>query len=90
MGLLRRFLISLSLIVLLLPAAIYLRERLLVDRCLDRGGGFDYVAGECRFDRSPPYVPFLSRYGVFVVACVAASLLSLGVAVFGLRRPSNR
>ncbi len=67
----------------LLPIfAIWLQEFLAVDACLDRGGSFNYVAGQCDLIENHTYVAFSARHGLAVaLSVVAAALLSAGFLV---------
>ena len=46
----------------LLLAIDFLRESLLVDRCFDSGGSFDYVRSLCDSGVSHPYIPYARRH----------------------------
>ena len=48
-------------VLLLSPVAVYVKEFIAVDVCLDAGGSYDYSTGECDISASHPYVPFSSR-----------------------------
>lgn len=78
MGRLGKSCLFLAAVVLLVPGAVYVTEWVEADRCLDRGGSFDYVAGACHLDAQMPFVPFVQRHGVLLVVCVvAAAILSV-------------
>jgi hypothetical protein len=48
--------------VLISPLFIYVSEFVAVDRCLDSGGSYDYVRGECDDRENHPYIPFRERH----------------------------
>jgi hypothetical protein len=62
--------------------AMWLQEFLAVDACLDRGGSFNYVAGQCDLIESHAYVAFSARHGLAIaLSVVAAAILSVGFLV---------
>ena len=54
--------LALGLIILWPIATAYIREFRLVDRCLDRGGSFDYAGMRCDHNEAHAYIPFTSRH----------------------------
>ena len=61
------------------------REQLAVDRCLDRGGSFDYACSTCDFANDHRYHPYLARHPVRVPVVLAMSIVLAGVALFARR-----
>jgi len=55
---------------------------LAVDRCLDQGGSFDYVRGECDLENSHSAISLGKTHGFLLVAAVLAAIQS----VLALRR----
>ena len=60
----------------LLLAVHFMREFLLVDRCLDSGGSFDYVRMVCDREESHPYIPYVERYAKSMMAGLIAILIA--------------
>jgi len=73
---------TLLILVLIIPAVIlagfYVRERYLVDTCIDNGGSFNYTTMTCDLSVSHPYIPFVARHRVFISACLALLVAWLG------------
>lgn len=44
----------------------YVREALLVDSCLDRGGSFDYLRMICDHELNHAFLPYSQRYGMHI------------------------
>jgi hypothetical protein len=78
MNMRRRIVWFLPLVPLAILAIHYVRQFISVDRCLDRGGVFDYSEAACRFDVTMlPYVTYATQYRflVFVTLFLSAALL---------------
>jgi hypothetical protein len=88
--------LALAVVLLVLPALHRVREIIVVDGCLDRGGAFDYSREQCvtRTDGplSFPVIPYERRYPDGPPGARIAwpgSLLCLGIAVTVLFRRGN-
>jgi hypothetical protein len=80
LGVVKRALSAVVLVLALaVPVALYARELLAVDRCMDHGGSFDYAAGTCDFSISHPIVSFESRNQGVLVGSAITSLLAVGL-----------
>ena len=53
----------------------FMREVMLVDRCLDGGGSFDYVRMVCDREVSHRYVSYAERHIKSIIAVLAAVLI---------------
>ena len=73
-----------AIIIANLAASIFLNY-MLVDDCLDLGGTFDYMAGECQGIDDPSYIPLLERTGLnsFRTSLIIAGLAT-GFATYWL------
>lgn len=60
----------------MLLAIHYAREIMLVDRCLDSGGSFDYVRMSCDLEANHPYVSHGERNIITMTAALAALLVA--------------
>jgi hypothetical protein len=50
---------------------------LAIDRCLDQGGSFDYVRGECDLESSHNTISLFKTHGFLLVTTVLAAIQSL-------------
>ena len=64
----------------------YLYELSFVNECLSAGGSFDYWIGECDFEQSHPFVPFMIRYPLIVNGGMLVAVVGLVLCVAGLYR----
>ena len=51
---------------------------LAVDKCLDRGGSYNYVVGACSFESNSPFMQLHHSHGFLLVAAGLFLLLGLG------------
>jgi hypothetical protein len=68
----------------------YVLEAVVVDRCLDSGGSFDYNRMVCDESRSHPYVSFVERRTIFVRTMAfigSAAIASVATFVLLERNP---
>lgn len=84
---------TLLILVLIIPAVIlagfYVRERYLVDTCIDNGGSFNYTTMTCDLSVSHPYIPFVYRHRVFTIFVFISACLAFLVAWLGRSQSSG-
>ena len=72
----RYFLVHL---IILMPAIIlvaaYAKEVFVVDKCLDAGGSYNYMAGECDVNSSHPLLPFNERHSLLYIAGILSGVV---------------
>jgi len=86
MKVLAQALIVLPLILLLGQCTV---EFFAVDACLDAGNVYDYTRGLCRSDITHlPYVPYLERSWLSLVAAAASIISGVAVLVIANRKAS--
>jgi hypothetical protein len=53
------------------------KAEIAVDRCLDAGGAFEFIASRCDLSSNHPYIPFLARSGLAATGVVVFTLFAL-------------
>ena len=73
-------------LIILIPAIIlaatYAREFIVVDKCLDAGGSYNYMAGECDISISHPVLPFNERHSFLYVAGILSGITGAAGLMF--------
>jgi len=80
MNYVRFIFLTLAIIPLAVLVFVAVDDFLVVDRCMDGGGSFDYSRMECNHESSHPFVPFLDRHALLIPICFSISCC----AIFGL------
>jgi len=75
--------------IALVPAIVLLftlaNELIVVDRCLDNGGSFNYNTSECDSYASHPNIPFTKRHPSLLVTGISSVVLATGLAIFTIK-----
>jgi len=66
-------------LIILMPAIIlvatYAKEFIAVDKCLDAGGSYNYMAEECDINSSHPVLPFNERHSFLYMAGIMSGII---------------
>jgi uncharacterized membrane protein YciS (DUF1049 family) len=66
-------------LIILMPAIIlvatYAKEFIVVDKCLDAGGSYNYMAGECDFNISHQVLPFNERHSLLYMVGIFSGII---------------
>src|SRR5512136_2439542 len=82
--------VVLILVGLAVPGIPYVIEALAADRCLDRGGSYDYEHAQCDLLQNHPFIPFTKRHPLLPFAGLSAALLGSGALALRLRKRPAR
>jgi hypothetical protein len=68
-----------------------IKQFVAIDACLDAGGSYDSIQGQCSMNTSHPYVPTYRTHGLFMgIAAISSILACLSyVSAKRTRRPSQ-
>jgi len=73
-------------LVILVPAIIlvttYAKEFIIVDKCLDAGGSYNYKTGECDIVSSHPALPFNERHPFLYMAGILSGVIGAAGLMF--------
>jgi hypothetical protein len=79
-----------GLCLLVIPSVLimagYLYELSNVNECIGAGGSFDYWIGQCDFEQSHLFVPFMIRHPELVNGGMLVAVAGLALCVAGLYR----
>jgi len=71
---------------ILMPALLlvvtYAKEFISVDKCLDAGGSYNYMAGECDIVSSHPVIPFNERHSFLYMAGILSGITGAAGLIF--------
>ena len=71
---------------ILMPAFLlvvaYAKEFISVDKCLDAGGSYNYMAGECDIVSSQPVIPFNERHSFLYMAGILSGITGAAGLIF--------
>ena len=85
----KRWAMALVLAAAVVPGLIWAFEFVAVDRCLDRGGVFDFSTGRCALGVTHlPYIPFTSRHLSLILVSATVGLVGVAVLVRSRVRPA--